>query len=68
MSDLNEALDVRFDRCHPEPEHQGQPALGKKPTAHVRRLYGKGADERSDRKKTLNETTQKVLEDNKLYA
>src|SRR5579859_5686980 len=64
MSDLNEALDARIAEVTPTLNIKGfRP--GKVPTAHVRRLYGKALMSEVV-EKTLNETTQKVLEDNKL--
>ena len=63
-ADLNEALDARIAEVTPTLNIKGfRP--GKVPTAHVRRLYGKALMSEVI-EKTLNETTQKVLEDNKL--
>ena len=63
-AELNAALDARIAEVTPTLNIKGfRP--GKVPTAHVRRLYGKALMSEVV-EKTLNETTQKVLEDNKL--
>src|SRR4051794_1360340 len=64
MSDLNEALDARIAEVTPTLNIKGfRP--GKVPPAHVRRLYGKALMSEVVQQ-TLTETTQKVLDDNKL--
>ncbi|MBS0362244.1 MAG: trigger factor [Proteobacteria bacterium] len=64
VADLNQALDARIAEVTPTLNIKGfRP--GKVPTAHVRRLYGKALMSEVV-EKTLNETTQKVLDDHKL--
>ena len=64
VAELNAALDARIAEVTPTLNIKGfRP--GKVPTAHVRRLYGKALMSEVV-EKTLNETTQKVLDDNKL--
>jgi trigger factor len=64
VSDLNEALDARIAEITPTLNIKGfRP--GKVPPGHVRRLYGKALMSEVV-EKTLNETTQKVLEENRL--
>jgi trigger factor len=62
--DLAEKLEARIAEITPTLRIKGfRP--GKVPTAHVRRLYGKGLMGEVV-EQTLSETTQKVLEDNKV--
>lgn len=64
VSDLNAALEARIAEITPTLNIKGfRP--GKVPPGHVRRLYGKALMSEVV-EKTLNETTQKVLDDNKL--
>ena len=64
MADLGVLLEARIAEITPTLNIKGfRP--GKVPTAHVRRLYGKALMSEVV-EKTLNETTQKVLDDNKL--
>ncbi|WP_276309830.1 trigger factor [Phenylobacterium deserti] len=64
VSDLTEKLEARIAEITPTLNIKGfRP--GKVPTAHVRRLYGKALMTEVV-EQTLTETTQKVLEDNKL--
>ncbi len=64
LSDLSEKLEARIAEITPTLNIKGfRP--GKVPTAHVRRLYGKGLMSEVV-EQTINESTQKVLEDNKL--
>ena len=63
-SELATRLDARIAEVAPQMNVKGfRP--GKVPTAHVRRLYGKALMGEVV-EQALNETTQKVLEDNKL--
>ena len=62
--ELGAMLDARIAEITPTLNLKGfRP--GKVPPAHVRRLYGKALMSEVV-EKTLNETTQKVLDDNKL--
>ncbi|MDB5454170.1 MAG: trigger factor, partial [Caulobacteraceae bacterium] len=62
--DLNAKLDQRIAEITPKMNLKGfRP--GKVPAAHVRRMYGKELMSEV-LQETLNETTQKVLDDNKL--
>ena len=62
--DLNDKLDKRIAEITPKMSLKGfRP--GKVPPAHVRRMYGKELMSEV-LQETLNETTQKVLDDNKL--
>src|SRR3954465_9742621 len=62
--DLNAKLDKRIAEITPKMNLKGfRP--GKVPAAHVRRMYGKDLMGEVVQE-TLNETTQKVLDDNKL--
>jgi len=62
--DLGQKLDARIKEIAPQLKLKGfRP--GKVPTAHVRRLYGKSLMGEVI-EQTLNESSQKVLEDNKL--
>jgi len=64
MADLTAKLETRIAEITPTLNIKGfRP--GKVPTAHVRRLYGKALMSEVV-EQTLNESTQKVLEDNKL--
>ncbi|CAN5631168.1 trigger factor [soil metagenome] len=64
MADLVERLDAKIAEITPTLNIKGfRP--GKVPQAHVRKLYGKSIMSEVV-EQTLNETTQKVLEDNKL--
>ncbi|WP_340644415.1 trigger factor [Phenylobacterium sp.] len=64
MSDLVERLDAKIAEITPTLNIKGfRP--GKVPQAHVRKLYGKSIMSEVV-EQTLNETTQKVLEENKL--
>jgi trigger factor len=64
MADLNTRLEARIAEVTPTLNIKGfRP--GKVPPAHVRRLYGKALMSEVV-EQTLNESTQKVLEDNKL--
>jgi trigger factor len=64
MADLAGKLDARIAEVTPTLNIKGfRP--GKVPTAHVRRLYGKALMSEVV-EQTLNESTQKVLEDNKV--
>jgi trigger factor len=64
LADLAERLDARIAEITPTLNIKGfRP--GKVPQAHVRRLYGKALMSEVV-EQTLNETTQKVLDDNKL--
>src|SRR6476660_4046719 len=64
VADLSEALETRIAEITPTLNIKGfRP--GKVPTAHVRRLYGKALMSEVV-EQTLNESTQKVLADNKL--
>ncbi|HEY3951511.1 trigger factor [Phenylobacterium sp.] len=64
VAELNAALDARIAEVTPTLNIKGfRP--GKVPPGHVRRLYGKALMSEVV-EKTLNETTQKVLDDNKL--
>ncbi len=64
MADLATKLDARIAEVTPTLNIKGfRP--GKVPTAHVRRLYGKALMSEVV-EQTLNESTQKVLADNKL--
>jgi len=64
--DLAEKLEARIAEITPTLRIKGfRP--GKVPTAHVRRLYGKGLMSEV-LEQTLSETTQKVLEDNNVRA
>jgi trigger factor len=64
VADLAERLEARIAEITPTLNIKGfRP--GKVPQAHVRRLYGKALMSEVV-EQTLNETTQKVLEDNKL--
>lgn len=63
-SELATRLEARIAEVAPQMNVKGfRP--GKVPTAHVRRLYGKGLMGEVI-EQALNETTTKVLEDNKL--
>src|SRR6201986_378365 len=64
VSELNAALEARIAEITPTLNIKGS-RPGKVPPGHVRRLYGKALMSEVV-EKTLNETTQKVLEDNKL--
>ena len=62
--DLNDKLDKRIAEITPKMSLKGfRP--GKVPPAHVKRVYGKDLM-REVVGETLNETSQKVLDDNKL--
>lgn len=64
VSDLAERLEARIKEIAPTLNVKGfRP--GKVPAAHVRRLYGKSLMSEVVQQ-SLNETTQKILEDNKL--
>ena len=64
VSDLNERLEARIKEIAPTLNVKGfRP--GKVPAAHVRRLYGKALMSEVVQA-SLNESTQKVLEDNNL--
>ena len=64
MSDLAERMEAKIAEITPTLNIKGfRP--GKVPQAHVRKLYGKAIMSEVV-EQTLNETTQKVLEDNKL--
>ena len=64
MADLNSRLEARIAEVTPTLNIKGfRP--GKVPPAHVRRLYGKALMSEVV-EQTLSESTQKVLEDNKL--
>ena len=63
-TDLNARLDKRIAEIAPKMQLRGfRP--GKVPVAHVRRMYGRDLMTEVVQE-TLSETTQKVLEDNKL--
>ena len=63
-ADLGEKLEARIKEIAPQMKLKGfRP--GKVPAAHVRRLYGKSIMSEVI-EQTLNETSQKVLEDNNL--
>jgi trigger factor len=63
-ADLSERLEARISEIAPQMQLKGfRP--GKVPKAHVRRLYGKSLMGEVI-EQTLSETSQKVLEDNKL--
>jgi trigger factor len=64
VKELTDRLDARIAEITPTLNIKGfRP--GKVPTAHVRRLYGKDLM-REVMQQTLSETTQKVLDDNKV--
>ncbi|MES2035189.1 MAG: trigger factor [Pseudomonadota bacterium] len=63
-SDLAERLDARIAELAPQMNIKGF-RKGKVPAAHVRRVHGKALMAEVI-EQTLNETTQKVLDDNKL--
>ena len=64
VADLNERLEARIVEITPQLNIKGfRP--GKVPAAHVRRLHGKALMAEVV-EQTISETTQKVLEDNKL--
>ena len=64
VADLNERLEARIVEITPQLNIKGfRP--GKVPAAHVRRLHGKALMAEAV-EQTITETTQKVLEDNKL--
>jgi trigger factor len=64
VADLNERLEARIVEITPQLNIKGfRP--GKVPAAHVRRLHGKSLMAEVVQQ-TINETTQKVLEDNNL--
>lgn len=64
VADLNERLEARIVEITPQLNIKGfRP--GKVPAAHVRRLHGKGLMSEVI-EQTINETTQKILEDNNL--
>ena len=64
VADLNERLEARIVEITPQLNIKGfRP--GKVPAAHVRRVHGKALMAEVV-EQTISETTQKVLEDNKL--